>query len=921
MKENTYYAVVDLEATGNQFNQGNRVIQFGCTLIQNGEIIETIDISINPERNIPMNIERLTGISNKMVKKSPLFYEVANYIRGLLADTIFVAHNANFDYTLLNEEFKRAGVPLLRCDVIDTVDLSRILLLRQESFTLSDLSQALGLTLNEAHDASDDSYATAELLLHLNETAKHLPKVTLDKLNEITKILNFQTHTFFEDILAVYDEQWVNSDDYVVVDGIALKKEQNQVVYNYRQERIYPHSNDEKTHLYQDKYQSRPTQEKMMDLVYDTFSSESKEHIAIEAVAGAGKSMGYLLPLFYLASPDNQAIISTYTTTLQQQLLEKDIAELREMTDFDLPIGLVKGRSHYIDLEQFHYSISEGPMDKSRAIYLGKILVWLTETMTGDMDEIFTNVQRLPILSEIRTLKTSEMLQASKWAPYQFYLRALKKIENAAIVITNHAYFVQDTKQETKQLPQAKYVIIDESHHLPDIVQESSRKYFSSHEFKELINQYQKKFADKFTVFIEKSDDEDLKYLNGLINSNLTYLMFELPNWEQQMIDNLAKKSLNELVAVSVYSDDLLSRTKRQTQKWLNILNEMTQQSIQTIQILENQFALFNPAERTLVDAWFEFIENIYEQNVALQELVRRFNKPNHQIWVSMWRDNKDQYMSIETYDSEETERFSEFMGSIDHVLYTSGTLSVPQLDNLYEKQIDTEPIDEYHLPSPYDYADQTRVFVPEDIPSIKEVSVEAYDMWSADAIKQIAKQMDKPMLVLFNSLRSLEAVYQNLRTFEELSDRQILAQNISGTKHRILKMFSRSDNAILLGADTFWEGIDLPGSSLEVIIMTHLPFESPERPAVKSRQERLKELKKNPFVYDALPRAQLKFRQGFGRLIRSTTDKGILFVFDNRFIEANYAKGFQNILPEGTPIEQVDLWQLNNFDDYFSDE
>lgn len=915
--DNRYYAVVDLEATGNQFNQGNRIIQFACTFIRHDEIVDSFNLFINPDRNIPKTIEKLTGISNQAVKTAPYFFEVASYIKDLLEETVFIAHNANFDFRLLNEELARAGVSTLDNQVVDTVDLSRMLLPRQEIYTLGNLSRALDLNLSNAHDASADAHATAELFLYLKARAKSLPRVTVQQLLDLAKKLNFQSYLLFADTLK---ETAVNESDYVVVEGIALKQPSVNKGYSYRQAKDYPYTTEEKQKIYQGQYRNRPVQEKMMNLIFDAFrSTDEVKHLAIEAAAGLGKSMGYLFPLFYLVSPERKAIISTFTTTLQHQLLDNDIADLEEVLHFDLSISLLKGRSHYIDLEQFHYLLNEAPLNKSRCIYFGKILVWLTETITGDLDEIFSHAQTLPILSEIRTLKSNEMLLSSKWAPYQFYLTALKHAQEASIVITNHAFLVNDLKQSERQLPAAEYLIIDESHHLEDIIQEASKNYFSSQDFKALVADYQANLQTKFFQYVSDVENEELISIYRLFESNLNYFMYELPLFEAQVISDLAHTDLQKNEQYVIFSEDILSRTKRHAQKCYTILAELSQQAGLSIQIFENQFSLLTPAERALVDAWYEFVAKIDRQTINFQAIINDFKKENQQIWVMMQKNDAVYNVVFETFDGALTEDFKNYLDSVPHLLYTSGTLSVPQSNLLLGQDLDKHAIETYHLDSPYNYAEQARVLVPKDLPSIKEMSSQAYNMWVADAIRKIAKSMDKSMLVLFNSLQALEEVYDNLKCFDDLTDYVLLGQNISGTKRRLLKNFSRShDKAILLGADSFWEGIDLPGDSLEVIIMTRLPFASPENAFVRSRQEHLKEMGKNPFKYDALPRAQLKFKQGFGRLIRSLDDKGLLFVLDNRFVDANYAVYFQQILPQDTPIKAVDFNQLGSFETYF---
>ncbi|WP_162231409.1 exonuclease domain-containing protein [Secundilactobacillus similis] len=225
MDANTIYAVVDIETTGTNVAEGSRIIQFGCVLVQNGAIINQFATDVNPQTTIPEGIQALTGISNAQVKKAPLFDDIAGTIYSLLADTVFVAHNVNFDFPFVNAELERVGYPPLSIQAIDSVTLSQILLPTVPSYRLHDLSQYLNITHEHPHSADDDALVTAKLLIVLFERMQQLPIVTLQQMVAQDAELPQSTAEVFKWGLQVVKKQRQPLPDYLYVsNGLALRK-------------------------------------------------------------------------------------------------------------------------------------------------------------------------------------------------------------------------------------------------------------------------------------------------------------------------------------------------------------------------------------------------------------------------------------------------------------------------------------------------------------------------------------------------------------------------------------------------------------------------------------------------------------------------------------------------------------------------
>ncbi|KFN91014.1 DinG family ATP-dependent helicase [Tetragenococcus muriaticus PMC-11-5] len=246
---NTTYAVVDIETTGTD-PETDRIIQFGCVLVENDEIISRFAVDINPIKPISNKIQHLTHISNQRVKKALYFEDVAATIYNLLADTTFVAHNIHFDYNFLNHEMVRCGMPELQIPGIDTVELAQIFLPTEVSFRLNDLAESLGLQHDSPHQADSDAEVTAYLLLHIKDTIEKLPLVTLEKISQLSEMTSKETDLFIKQMTlqAQTNPQPLDS-SLQVIDGIALRKKEVPLFEEPYYERHYPKTKKKKSNF------------------------------------------------------------------------------------------------------------------------------------------------------------------------------------------------------------------------------------------------------------------------------------------------------------------------------------------------------------------------------------------------------------------------------------------------------------------------------------------------------------------------------------------------------------------------------------------------------------------------------------------------------------------------------------------------
>jgi len=927
------YAVVDIEATGGSVGADERIIQLACVLIQNGQTVHTFDTFVNPSKRIPRAIQKLTGITNNDVKNAPYFEEVAPLILNLLKDTVFVAHNVGFDYRFLNEQLKGHGFKQLVIPAIDTVELTQILYPTLDSFQLEDIAAHLHYDLADAHDALADTEATAHIFKRLFNRAASLPLVTLEKLNELAACTTHETALFF--VLALSrarNELEPLAEDLVVVNNIAIKKpiHTTKAMKTYDRDRIYPDTKEKKEEYLKENHTYRTVQATMMDLIYEYFNAElSLEKLAIEAPPGIGKSLGYLLPASFQATEEEPVVISTYTTLLQNQLLEETLPELEEMLNRHIPAILVKSRYHYLSLTIFDRWLRKMEANDSEA-YLGmRLLVWLTETTTGDLSEINAGSHLdLDFWQEIRV--THKQYVDDAWQAFDFYERIKKSAKEAELIMTNHHFLTHDWQKKEPVIPSFTRLIVDEAHHFPEVSMQAGTQSIQGLNINKQLDKLGS-LDEKTGIFqlVHKLDQADrIKSYDLLtLDRNARLLQDTWENLFEKQLDHFEKQNLStrpdsQFVEHEFTLDIFALREKRGIKNILRALEEfihtsqkITKQTTDVFDELEsdNQLFLLELGKlTTYLSDWRRHFESIYTQNKTASGTLR---------WLTYLPGRMETTFEVHSLKWGEDHSFIDYLATQSKVVFTGSTLSFREDDDYFSGEMKNIPLQFHRLNSPFDYGKQVRVMVPDERVNPKDVNENEYAHILADDVAKILKDTKVNTIVLFRSLSVLEDVYYILNKEKDIKDHMLLAQSISGTRNRILKNFKRHQPAVILGADSFFEGIDLPDDALELVVLTRLPFPAPNTPMMRLKTDYLKEQGRNPFMDEYLPQAVLKFKQAFGRLIRKQSDHGVLVVLDDRFLTANYSKLFKEALPQGVPIEHYDNDQLGKAIQKFIDE
>ena len=456
-KSTNKYAIVDLEATS--ASSTACIIQVGIVIMQNGRVIDEFASDVNPHQKLDNHIVHLTGITDQQLSQAPDFSEIARTIFELIEDCIFVAHNVKFDANLLAEALFMEGFEL-RTPRVDTVELAQVFYPTLEQYNLSYLSRVLNLDLAQAHTAIEDARATGKLLFHLMDKIASLPRQTIDMLLTFSDNLLFESELVIRD--AIKGKTNSLSKEYIMLEesGIVLRRP-----LTYMSERKL--SQDFETNIALLGLESRAKQEEFAKTVRREF--DNIDISMIQAQTGIGKTYGYLIPLLAQADVD-KVVVSVPTKLLQNQIMSQEAKALAKV--FNINFHSLKGPHNYIKLDAFYQTLFR--QDSNRLInrYKMQLLVWLTETETGDLDEIKQKQRYMAYFDEIK--HDGKLKADSLFVEYDFWKQSCQKSQEARVVVTNHAYLLT-RMEDDHDFVRGKTLVIDEGQKMVLALEQFSR--------------------------------------------------------------------------------------------------------------------------------------------------------------------------------------------------------------------------------------------------------------------------------------------------------------------------------------------------------------------------------------------------------------------------------------------------------------
>ncbi|TCS84165.1 ATP-dependent DNA helicase DinG [Tepidibacillus fermentans] len=913
------FIVIDIETTGNQPNK-DAITQVGAVLIENEEIKKIYSSFVYTDQPIPEYIQALTGITHEVIKDAALLEDVMMELLPLMEGAIFVAHHAAFDLGFIQKALEKSGYSPFSGPVVDTLDLARILLPMVQSYKLGEMTQELKIKHENPHRAVDDALATAQLFLQLVEQLKKMPLIYLQRLYEITKNLDDDLAFFIDHFVEDRIIHPIEEDQFFVYQQMALQKimdeddsSSNEHIGDLEFEEMFSVQGFLSERF--PNFEIRPSQKEMSLDVMEAFIEQ--KHLMIEAGTGTGKSLAYLIPSIFWAKEHNEkVVVSTHTINLQEQLYQRDIPVLKEILPFDFHATVLKGRNHYLCLRKFEQQIlqSSSERNKEEMIYLAQLLTWVALTKTGDVEELNLSPNHKNLWNEVKSDAETCLNRNCPWFRVCFYHRAKQKAQTADLILTNHSLLLTDLQSENRILPNYKKLVIDEAHHFEDV----ASKHLGYELTQYGINQYfQRLYKDaKHGLLIQimnecyRSQDPDQFAVANQIQNQLLPILIEIEQNFQEYFNQIGK-FVDHLVVKQETGRKTLRITERiKSKKEWKIICEIYRNLYIQLTEMDN---LIEETLRKLKDLQLEenFIADLKGIHKELKEL-------NHIL--SEWNEAQDLKMVFWVETESRGKKFVSYLYASpidvgpfikeflfdqkDSIILTSATLSVNGSFQYSSEKFGFDPTDhnlrKKTLSSPFDYRKQAIISIPNDFPNIQEVDEPEFVQYLIKNIRELVLQLNGKTLILFTSYQMLNQVYEELKKLLEPVGIKVLGHGIdSSSRTKLVKQFQSQTPTVLLGTSSFWEGVDIPGESLSALVIVRLPFTPPNHPIYEAKTEKLKVAKRNPFMEMAVPQAVIRFKQGFGRLIRTQKDRGVVIVFDRRIIESKYGKYFLQSLPD----------------------
>ena len=870
----------------------------------------------------------LTGIAPEEVADAPTLDAVVPRVQEFVADLPLVGHNIiRFDLRFLDTADIAHGSL-----AYDTLELASLLLPLASERSLAALTRHFQIATPSPHRALADAQATRELFLALRQRAAELPPALLAEADRLAAASRWAGRTFFSEVLK---EAAPSTDALAAGAPFRAPRPPKPLVPRQRRQTVETRevlgllrSLKERPDVLAG-FEERPEQEAMAQAVTEALNDGGQ--LLVEAGTGIGKSLAYLLSAACYARRNNRrVIISTATINLQAQLTEKDIPTVERLLEScppgetPLAAAQLKGKRNYLCLRRYLTARQAPSLSNDEARFLLRLLVWLTETESGDRAEL-----RLSAPEEAlwyRFSAQSENCLGSS-CPFAldgscFLVRARKRAEAAHLVVVNHALLLSDVATGGRLIPSYDDLILDEAHHLEE---EATRQLgFEAREsdLSAYLDRLHRGERRERGVSLTAAVRQSVRGLTAPLGpaSHLTGLATALAEAVDRARGRLrqfaeaARTFLEQHAGESGNYDQrlLLSRGVRAQPDWTAV--EMAWESLHlTLSTIEEALARLQTA---LSDGEGLGLLNQESLQSETESLLQSGLELRQGITAIMERDDPERIQWLEasglagvgvgSAPLEVGPLLQEHLyAERNSVVLTSATLTSQNSFAFIRQRLGLEDARELLLGSPFDYQRAALVLLPQDMP---EPGTRHYQETLHQTLGGLCRASQGRTLALFTSHASLRAAHAALREPLAQQNIAVLGQGIDGSPQQLLEALRRNARSVILGTASFWEGVDVVGEALSLLIIARLPFSVPTEPIFAARSALFDE----PFFEYAVPQAVLRFKQGFGRLIRTKSDRGVVAVLDRRVTSKRYGRAFLDSLPS-CQIEEATLDELSS--------
>ena len=603
-------------------------------------------------------------------------------------------------------------------------------------------------------------------------------------------------------------------------------------------------------------YRLRPQQLEMALAV--AHAIETRGLLIAEAGTGTGKTFAYLVPAL---SKGGKVIVSTGTKTLQDQLYNRDIPMVRNALQAPVTVALLKGRANYV----CHYHLERAKKDgrfvnRDDVVYLARIESYAKTSKTGDRGGLAEVPEDATVWPQVTS--TRENCLGGDCPNYKdcFVMEARKQAMDADVVVVNHHLFFADVvlrdEGVAELLPACNTVIFDEAHQLPETASLFFGESVSSSQLVELARD------TRIEAATFAKDNAALPEASSALEKAARDLRL-------QFREDAGRQPLSAAQVNPAFTEALDLAVTR--------LTDLTA-------LLESQ------ADRS------EGLQKCWTRGIDLIGGLARWWEDEDKSWVR-WIEIFGGSVHLNATPLSIADIFHrQITGNPRAWIFTSATLSVQGNFSHYQREMGLADAATAFWESPFDYANQALLYVPEGLP---EPNAEGYTRKAVEAALPVIEAAEGRTFFLFTSLRAMREARELMETgMKKMGMEYPLLMQGEGSRSELLERFRKLGNAVLLGSQSFWEGVDVRGEALSLVIIDRLPFSPPDDPVLAARIERINAEGRNAFMEYQLPRAVITLKQGAGRLIRDESDRGVLMICDPRLITKQYGKRIWRSLP-----------------------
>ena len=925
------YVTLDIETTGLDPERDN-ILEIGAVRFKGSRILDTFETLVDPGCPIPYKIQQLTGITPADIAGKPPLNAVLPDLDRFVGDSPIIGHNINFDLGFLRQH----GLFSQNAS-IDTFELAGILLPHASRYSLGALLKHLEIELpqdGQSHRALDDAQATRQLFEALLDQARRLDGRIIEEVARISGQTNWHLADIFRDLsrerrysppLGTIGQQLAAKglmSGTAIDGGFAMMQVEAGAASFDPPLKAAPTPKPldipelcrllEKDGLFEQQFPGFEYRLQQVDMLANLAAAfNDSTHLMVEAGTGTGKSMAYLIPAIYWAVKNGErVVISTNTINLQDQLLNKDIPTLQEILPVKFKAVALKGRSNYVCPRRVQLFRTKENLSPKELRLLAKLLIWLPSTTTGDREELF-----MPDYEE-QALWSQVASDGNLCSPRHctadscFYARARRNAESAHVIVVNHALLLADVAVDSRVIPEYKYLIIDEAHHLEDQVTDQLSFTASQKLLEQLLTELSQPLRGSRRIgFTHEIARRALSVVPSSVQGDVNDIIhrsdqsIDRSRQASQQLFNALTNFVNEFPGNNRYNQKIrLTEQTRTHPAWSNVELTWDNASATLTEVskaLSILYTMLTELESYDVPNWEELLANLTSYRGRLEEIRANLQtilakpSPDRILWVE--QDARNKSVSLHNAPLHVGNLVNEhLLQPKNSVVLTSATLRTANSFDYFRERLHFWDASEAAVGSPFDYEHTTLLYLPTDIP---EPNQPGHQKAVESCLTSLATRLKGRILVLFTSYSQLRTTANQIKGPLAEADIVVYQQGDGTSRRQLLENFKTAEQAVLMGTRSFWEGVDMPGPALSCVAITRMPFAVPTDPIIAARSETFDD----PFNEYSIPQAILTFRQGFGRLIRTKDDRGVVVMLDRRIMSKSYGQAFLDSLPEVT--------------------